>query len=89
MSENIKQWFTELLNKKNTFMALVGWVIIVSFIILIFYQIIQVNYFFGKSKIYVEVYERMIKECMTYLKELGMIALMYYFGNKMIQNEKI
>jgi hypothetical protein len=82
MSEDLKSWFTALFHKKNTFMALVGWMIITTMLVVDFYQLIQINYFFGKGKIDMDAYERLSGLIISGLKEHSIMALLYYFGTK-------
>jgi hypothetical protein len=82
MSENLRNWFASLINKKNTFMALVGWMIITTMLVVDFYQLIQINYFFGKGKVDMDAYERLSGLIISGLKEHSIMALLYYFGTK-------
>lgn len=79
MSEGIKIWFTNLIEKKNKFMALIGVLFTGSFLSLLMYQIIQVNYFFGKNKIQIEVYERIVTNYFAYLVSLVTIIILFYY----------
>jgi uncharacterized membrane protein YjfL (UPF0719 family) len=76
------------LQKRSSFMAMVGWTLIASMILLDFYELIQLNYFFGKNKLVIENYERLVSLILTQLKEHSMIALLYYFGQKTLQKNE-
>lgn len=82
MSDGLKVWFTSLFNRKNTFMALVGWMIITTMLTMDFYQLIQINYFFGRGKVDMDAYERLSGLIISGLKEHSIMALLYYFGTK-------
>lgn len=79
----------ESLSKKTSFMAFIGWTLILSMIMIDFYELIQLNYFFGKTKVNLETYERLVSMIMLQIKEHSMIALLYYFGQKYVNNDKL
>jgi uncharacterized membrane protein YjfL (UPF0719 family) len=76
------------LQKRSSFMAMVGWFLITSMILMDFYELIQLNYFFGKTKIEIQNYERLVFLIINQLKEHSMIALLYYFGQKTLQKNE-
>lgn len=88
MKENFKAWFSNLIDKKNKFMALIGIMFTASFLSLLMYQVVQINYFFGKKRIVLEVYERIISSYFDYLVTLVTIIILFYYKNEK-DNENI
>lgn len=79
MSEGLKVWFSNLIEKKSKFMAIIGILFTCSFLSLLMYQIIQVNYFFGRNKISIEVYERVVTNYFAYLVSLVTTIILFYY----------
>ncbi len=82
MKENFKAWFSNLIDKKNKFMALIGIMFTLSFLSLLIYQIVQINYFFGKKRIVLEGYERIITSYFGDIVTLVTIIILFYYKNE-------
>ena len=71
---------------KFAFMSWIGGIFIISFILNITYLLVQMNYFFAKGKIEIEIYERIITSFISALHSIVTIVVMYFFAKNTNQN---
>ena len=74
-------------SSKLSFMAWIGSVFIITYLIINIYQMVQLNYFFAKGKVSEEVFERLIGGNIKDLLEIVMIIVLFLFKNQTTKNE--
>lgn len=65
---------------KFAFMSWIGGMFIMFYLLHIFYEMAQINYFFAKGKVPIEIYKEFVKDFHLDLKEVVMLIVVYFFA---------
>lgn len=76
----------EFFRSKSSFMSGVGGLFVVFYLGSYFYQMIQINFFFSKSKISPEIFERVVTDANQHLIDIVMIIVLFFFKGNSLDN---
>ena len=69
-------------SSKISFMAWIGSVFIITYLITNIYQLVQLNIFFAQGKVKEEAFERLVSGNIKDLLEIVMIIVLFFFKNQ-------
>jgi len=69
-------------SSKLSFMAWIGSVFIITYLITNIYQLVQLNIFFAQGKVKEEAFERLVSGNIKDLLEIVMIIVLFFFKNQ-------
>jgi cadmium resistance protein CadD (predicted permease) len=69
-------------SNKLSFMAWIGSVFIITYLITNIYQLVQLNIFFAQGKVKEEAFERLVSGNIKDLLEIVMIIVLFFFKNQ-------
>lgn len=69
----------EFLKSRTTFMSAIGGLFILFYLCSYSYQLVQINYFFIKGRLTLEVFERVITDSNEKLMNIVMIIVLFFY----------